>query len=304
MKKYGFKSREVKSIFTKRNNERKLFLEDFTINPYLGCSFNCSYCYINGSKYAGSTDSYYVKSNAIELTKSELKKLVKNNKKGFVCFGSATDPYQDIESELYLTRDLLKLVNRFHFPVHILTKSDLVLRDTDILKKINQPSTNLPDDLDLDTKVYVSFSFSTLDENQRKIFESSAPSIKRRLDAIKILKNNDFKVGVSFMPILPFIADSNNELNKTMAIFSDIGIDYIVPGSMSLFGNGLNDSRVKYFNLIKRYYPEHYEDTKDLFFNKKTSKYNNYPPTSYQNNLLRRISKIAEEYNIKTSMFS
>lgn len=105
------------------------------------------------------------------------------------------------------------------------------------------------------------------------------------------------------MPILPLIADSDDDLNKAISTFADSGVDYIVPGSISLFGNDINDSRVKYFNLVKKYYPEYYEDTRKLFYNNKHSIYNNYPSVNYRNDLLKRISKIAKEHDIKLSMF-
>lgn len=68
-------------------------MEDYTINPYMGCSFDCVYCYINGSKYAKKTNSYYVKSNACDLVYNKLKKLSRNHERAFLNLGSASDPY-------------------------------------------------------------------------------------------------------------------------------------------------------------------------------------------------------------------
>ncbi|MGN1362506.1 MAG: SPL family radical SAM protein [Methanobrevibacter sp.] len=279
-------------------------MEDYSINPYIGCSFDCSYCYINGSKYVKDINSFYVKSNSITLVKSKLKYLLRKNKKALISFGSSTDPYQDIESELYLTRDLLKLMHRFKFPVHIITKSDLVLRDMDILRKIDNVAI-LPDDINMNlkSKVIITYSFSTLDENVASIFEHNVPSIKRRIKAIKRFKKENFFVGVSFMPILPFISDDENTLNKTISKFSKLNIDYLLYGSLSLFGNKKSDSRCRYFNLVKKYFPEYYRKTKNLFYNKNTNSFNNYPPYKYQEELSRKIKFYSNIYNIPNNIF-
>lgn len=147
----------------------------------MGCSFDCVYCYINGSKYAKKTNSYYVKSNACDLVYNKLKKLARNHERAFLNFGSASDPYMEIEKELELTREILKIFLRFKYPVHIITKSDLILRDTDILKKINDAAV-LPDDLKgLKSKVCVTFSFSTVDDDLASLVEPNAPLPSQRL---------------------------------------------------------------------------------------------------------------------------
>ena len=100
----------------------------------MGCTFDCIYCYINGSKYAKETNSYYVKSNACDLVYDKLKKLARNKQRAFINLGSASDPYMEIEKELELTREILKIFLRFKNPVHIITKSDLILRVCPIIK--------------------------------------------------------------------------------------------------------------------------------------------------------------------------
>ncbi|OWT32620.1 radical SAM protein [Methanobrevibacter sp. 87.7] len=279
-------------------------MEDYSLNPYIGCSFDCSYCYINGSKYAKNTNSFYVKSNSASLLKSELKSLLRKNKRALISFGSSTDPYQDIESELYLTRNLLKLMYRFKFPVHIITKSDLVLRDIDILRKINDVAI-LPDDIvnKLKSNVIITYSFSTIDKEVFSIFEPNVPSIEKRFKAIERLKKEDFLVGVSFMPILPFIADNNESIDKAIFEFSKLDIDYLLYGSLSLFGNKEFDSRIKYFNLVKKYFPEYYSKTKNLFYNNRTGLYKDYPSFKYQEDLSKKIRYYSSKYNIKNTIF-
>lgn len=295
-KKHGFKEKNVKTILNKSKENRGVFLGDYSLNPYLGCSFDCKYCYINGSKYAGSTKSFYIKSNALNILKNQLKRKSKIGERGIILFGSATDPYIDIEKELFLTRDLLKIANRFRFPIHLVTKSDLVLRDIDLFKKINKNGL-LPKDIEkLDSKVIITFSFSTLDEKVAKIFEPNAPNINRRLKAIKKLKDEEFLVGVSLMPLLPFISDSYASIDKIISIFSDIEVDYVFGGSLTLFGERDNDSKTKYYKILNENFPKFVEPTKNIFKEKE------YPNISYQNNIYKNLENVCRKYNIKNSI--
>ena len=303
--KYGFKEKEVKSIFNKRKGKRSynLFLEDYTLNPYMGCSFDCVYCYINGSKYAKETHDFYVKSNAKELIHNSLKRKFKNHEKALLNLGSASDPYMDIEKELFLTRDILKTFLKFKYPVHIITKSDLILRDVDILDKINDKAI-MPDDLEdkLKSKVIISFSFSTIDDEIAKIMEPNAPLPSERLKTIKELSKRDYTVGVAFMPLLPFLSDSDSKLYKAIKIFSENNVEYVLPGGLSLFGENNSSSRVKYFETLRKHFNKDLEKTENLFFNEKKQKYEEYLSSQYHYNIFKKISKYCSEYNIQTTI--
>jgi len=262
----------------------------------LGCSFDCEYCYINGSKYADSTDSLYIKSNAVELLKSQLKQKIKLKERAVFNIGSATDPYMDIEKELFLSRDILKLFNRFRFPVHIITKSDLILRDIDILKKINDGAI-LPEYIsNLKSKVMVTFSFSTIDEEIAKIFEPNTPSVKRRIRAMKKLKKENFLVGVCFMPILPYISDTEIAIDKIITTFKDMGCDYVLGYPLTLFGNTTNDSKTKYYKILDKHFPDILPKTEKLF------KSNEYPLAGYQSKIYKRLAYISKKHGMKNSM--
>ena len=181
----------VKSILNKHKKRDSWFLIDYTLNPFSGCSFNCLYCYIRGSHYGGDkTHKLKVKANAAEILKKQLKKRAKNREYGIIGIASSTEPYPEIEKELKLTREILQIIARFKFPVSILTRSTLVLRDMDILKKINENAI-LPPDLKpkLRGGTIISFSFSTPDEKLAKIFEPNAPSPKERLETMKKFKD-------------------------------------------------------------------------------------------------------------------
>lgn len=262
----------------------------------MGCSFDCVYCYINGSKYAKKTNSYYVKSNACDLVYNKLKKLARNHERAFLNFGSASDPYMEIEKELELTREILKIFLIFKYPVHIITKSDLILRDNDILKKINDAAI-LPDDLKgLKSKVCVTFSFSTVDDDLASLVEPNAPLPSQRLKAMSTLANEGFHVGVALMPILPYINDDLESLENFIKVFRKNNAAYLIPGALSLFGSSEISSRIKYYNFVKSNFPEILDDVKTLFYNRE------YPSNKYQNNLYRKVVRICKKQGIKTAM--
>ena len=178
---------EVKSVLNKTKRRDPWFLDDYTLNLYSSCSFNCLYCYIRGSKYGTNLEtSLSVKTNAIELLDRQLYNRAKKGQYGFIVLSSATDPYLKIEEEYELTRQALKVIAKHKFPVHIITKSDLIERDFDILHDIEKNAI-LPHDLQqsLGRGTIISFSFSTLDDKVARIFERGATSPSLRLKAVQ-----------------------------------------------------------------------------------------------------------------------
>jgi DNA repair photolyase len=275
---------QVKSVLNKTKKRDSWFLDDYTINPYSGCSFNCLYCYIRGSKYGiHMEEKLAVKENALEVLEKQLANRAKKNQHGIIVLASATEPYLQIEKELGLTRKILELILKYRFPVHIITKSDLVRRDFDILKEINQVAT-LPRDLQdkLKHKVFITFSFSTLNERTGKIFEPGATSPLLRLAALEESVNENFLAGVSLMPLLPAISDTEEELDAMFTAFKQAGARYVMPASLTLFGNGHADSRTLIFRAIHNYFPE-----KEEFYKKLFERYN--IDFSYQNALTKRL---------------
>ena len=207
---------KVKSILNKHKKRDDWFLDDYSVNPYSGCSFNCIYCYIRGSKYGGNmAKTLSVKINAPELLEKQLSRRAKRGEYGIIALSSSTEPYMPIEEKLKLTRKLLEIILKYRFPVEIATKSKLVLRDLDLLKEIAKNAI-LPDDLEpkLKHRVIISFSISTLDEKLAKILEPGAPKPIERLDAMKRCKERGFFTGICFIPVLPFLSDSEEQVEK------------------------------------------------------------------------------------------
>ncbi len=126
-----------------------------------------------------------VKVNAIELLDKQLALRARKGDYGFIVISSATDPYLKAEEQYQLTREALEIILKYRFPVHIITKSDLVVRDFDLLQQIDQQA-QLPEDLkQLHRGVLITFSFSTLDEAVARIFELGATISMARLDALR-----------------------------------------------------------------------------------------------------------------------
>ncbi|MGJ4754394.1 SPL family radical SAM protein [Leptospira kmetyi] len=286
----------IKSILNKTKRRDPWFLDDYTINPYSGCSFRCLYCYIGGSKYGSNIeDKLSVKENAAEVLDKQLWNRAKKNQYGIIVLASATDPYLQIEQQKGLTRELLKIILKYKFPVHILTKSDLVLRDLDLLSEIEK-SAILPNDLQnrLSRKSFITFSFSILDDSVARIFEPGATAPSLRLNALKEILRRGFYSGVSLMPLLPHIGDKGENLEFMFRTFREIGIQYIFPASLTLFGgNDSSDSRFRVFEAIEKHYPHLLEKYRKFFSN------GSEMPKYYRSALKNKTDELCFKYGLQ-----
>lgn len=288
----------VKSVLNKTKQRDPWFLEDYTINPYSACSFNCLYCYIRGSRYGEHMEEKLsVKINALEILEKQLANRAKKQQYGIIVMSSATDPYLQIERELRLTRKMLELIHYYKFPVHIITKSDLVVRDFDLLKKIDNDAY-LPVDLQtvLRHKVFITFSFSTLDNAIGKIFEPGATPPGTRLDTLQKTIQEGFHSGVNLMPLIPYVTDTALQLESMFQVFKTLGIRYIFPASMTLFGEGPYDSKILMYRAIEKHFPTLIEKYKRLFA------FGFQPPPWYRNDLNKKIEKLILDYCLKNQL--
>ncbi len=248
---------QIRSILNKTKRRDAWFLDDYTLNPYSGCSFNCLYCYIRGSKYGEHMEEKLsVKINAVELLEKKLATLAKKEQHGVIVLSSATDPYLQFEKELGLARKLLEVILKYRFPLHLITKSDLVLRDIDLLKEIDKTAI-FPKDLRGKTlhKAFITFSFSTIDDNIAKIFEPGATRPSVRLETLKKMADEKFLTGVSMMPTLPFISDTGEHLEQMFSAFRKHGAQYVMPSTITLFGNDTADSKTLVLRAVEKHYP-------------------------------------------------
>jgi DNA repair photolyase len=165
-------------------------VSDYTVNAYVGCRHDCIYCYAKFMRrFTGHTERWGafvdVKVNAPELLAREVLK----KKPGRVWISGVCDPYQPLERKYRLTRKCLDVLVRNKWPVRVQTKSPLVLRDVDILKKA--------------ADVEVGFSITTADERMRKIFEPGAPPIAKRIEALEQLHAAGIRTFAMIAPLLP-----------------------------------------------------------------------------------------------------
>jgi DNA repair photolyase len=285
----------AKTILNKKKKPDEWFLDDYTLNPYSGCSFNCVYCYIRGSKYGiHMEEKLAVKTNAPELLEKQLQNLAKKNKYGVIVLASATDPYLQVEKDIGLTRKLLEVIRKYRFPVHIITKSDLVVRDFDLLHEINNNAI-LPLNLQgkINQGVFVTFSFSTIEDIVAKIFEPGATLPSVRLETLKQTAAAGFHCGVSMMPLLSFISDTEEEMDKMFGAFKAAGAKYVFPASLTLFGEGPADSKTLMFRAIEKYYPHLLDNYKNLFANDFRI------ASDYQRKLSEKTNRLLKKHGIK-----
>ena len=239
---------QAKSILRKHKKIDSWFVSRYGMNFYRGCLHNCVYCDGRAEKYnveGEFGEDVAVKINAIEILKRELdpaRKRKPMKKSFFMLGGGVGDSYQYVEKKYQLTRKALELFCAFKHPVQILTKSTLVKRDVDILKKINEQS-----------KVIVNFSFSSVDERISKIFEPGVPLPGERLETITYLKNEGLTCGMFLMPVIPFITDKPDLMEKSIVSAKEAGADFIIFSGMTL-KQGRQQNY--FYEVIKKYYPE------------------------------------------------
>lgn len=290
--------KEVKSILNKHKKRDSWFLDDYSINPYQGCGFNCTYCYVHGSKYGENlAEKIVIKKDAADILDRQLNTRAKKNEFGFIAVGSATDAYMQVEEELGLTREFLKIILKHRFPVLISTKSELIKRDFDLLKQIDETAI-LPEDLQRNPGrgVILSFSFSTLDETLARQIESGAPAPQKRLYTLKLCSDTGFLCGVNAMPLLPFITDTDEEIEKIIASAKRYGANFILVGGLTLFGNDERDSKQLVFKFLRNHYPYLIEKYQAMYGSER------YTSWQYQQQLKRRADALCEKYEIKNSI--
>ena len=251
-----------KSILRKHKKIDSWFLTHYGMNLYRGCRHNCVYCDGRHVKYQVDGEfgeDIVVKVNAPGILDRELDPSRKRKPmpQSFILLGGGVcDTYQPAEEKYQITRSALELIEKYDYPVHILTKSTLVERDLDILKRINDKK-----------KAIVSFSFSSTDEKISSIFEPGVPSPTQRLKAIEKIRKAGLSCGIFLMPIIPFITDSPSIILKTLTDAKNAGTEFVIFGTMTLkegrqkdyFKKMLNE---KYPDLALEYemlYPAHHK---------------------------------------------
>lgn len=211
------------------------------MNLYRGCSHGCIYCDSRSKCYHIEHDfeDIEIKANAIELLENALKR---KRTKCMLGTGSMTDPYIPLESEIGNVRKALALANQYGFGFTLITKSDRVLRDLDLLKSINDK-----------TKCVVQMTLTTYDENLCKKIEPNVSTTKERVEVLKKLNEAGVPTVVWLCPILPFINDTEENIRGILEYCIEANVYGVI-----CFGMGLTlreGSREYFYNQLDRLFP-------------------------------------------------
>jgi len=173
---------------------------DYSVNPYIGCEHSCTYCYAQYMKrFSGHKEDWGkfvdVKINAGTLLQHDIRK----KKIGRVWISGTCDPYQPLEKKYELTRECLEILSAHNWPITIQTKSPLVKRDLDLLRKVSD--------------IEIGLTITTADQTISKMFEPHSPSINERIETVEKLKASGLKTFVMIAPILPKAEGLSAQLN-------------------------------------------------------------------------------------------
>lgn len=235
---------------------------DYVINPYTGCQFGCTYCYASfmgrfiGGKTIGDWGSYvFAKVNAPELLKSEIKRLKDKGNGKEVFISSVTDPYQGVEAKYKLTRQCLKVLADYDFQgrISILTKSDLVIRDIDVLKRLSC--------------VTIGLTVTSDDDMISRYFEKYAPNVSDRLRALEKLNQAGIHTYAFVGPLLPSFVANKPSLEKVFKRLSALGTTdiFVEHLNLSKYIRGRLFKEMKGIDrkILEKFYISQTEDYRD-----------------------------------------
>ena len=200
----------------------------WTINPYRGCEFGCRYCYARYThEFMEMRDGLefeqkiYVKQHAAELLRHELRRVKPHES---IALGTATDPYQPAERRYEVTRAILEEFARHRgFELGIVTKSNMVTRDLELLKEVAKSN-----------RLSIHITITTLDADLARILEPRAPRPDLRVDAVRALAEARLQVGISCSPVVPGITDAPADLEALIRTASEAGADYVFANPLFL----------------------------------------------------------------------
>ena len=225
----------------------------YGMNVYRGCTHGCIYCDSRSSCYQFTHlfEDVEVKQNAPELLEKELKS---KRRKCMIGTGSMSDPYMHCEEKLFLTRKCLEIILKYGFGAAVLTKSDRILRDIDLLDEINRSA-----------KCVVQMTLTTYDDNLCRIVEPNVCNTKRRIQVLEEMRERGIPTVVWLTPILPFLNDTEENIAAILEECVRVGVKGIVCYNMGLT---LRDGdREYYYAALDKYFPGMKEKYRKRFGN-------------------------------------
>ncbi len=270
----------VRSILNHCDSERVPF--SWTVNPYRGCEFGCQYCYARYTHEFMELDGadferkIYVKQEAGRLAGHDL--AVKKIEGEHIAIGTATDPYQPAEREYGATRAILEqMAARGGLSVSITTKSDQVLRDVELLRRIAAQSS-----------ISVNLSITTLRTRLARMLEPRAPRPDLRLNAVRELRRAGISAGVFAMPVLPGITDREEDLDALASAASDAGAQWFAASVLFL----MPSAQKQFFPFLDAKFPKLARRYREWFSR------SNYAPEAYRKEISARIAALRKKYDL------
>jgi len=270
----------VKSILNECHSERVPFR--WTVNPYRGCEFGCHYCYarytheymeLDGAEFESKI---YVKENAGGLVERDLAhgKIWGEH----IAIGTATDPYQPAEREFRATRAILeKMAEREGLSLSITTKSNQVVRDIDLLRKISARSS-----------LTIHVTVTTVRTRLARMLEPRAPRPDLRLEAVRRLREAEINVGINAMPILPGLTDSEADLDALMRAACESGAQWLAGNVLFL----MPASWKSFMRFLEAKFPKLARQYSDWF------KGYGSAPESYRKEIAERVERLRRKYGL------
>lgn len=254
----------------------------YTTNPYNGCEHACVYCDARSERYylqQDFDDTIFVKINAPVLLENQLKNS-RTMLPDVVAMAGTCDAYQPAEAQYKITQKMLQVLLKYHYPLTISTKSILVKRDVELFEAIAK-----------DTWCSLAFTITSMDPKIVKFLEPRTATSQQRIEAIRFFKiyAPHVKVGVNFMPIVPMLEDSDENLEDVIRNASEAGVDYV------LFAPGvtLRDKQADFFlTRLQQVYPQIYPEFVKNFGPKSP------PNKNYYETMNLKMINFCQKYNL------
>jgi DNA repair photolyase len=255
----------------------------WTINPYRGCEFACKYCYArythefmelrDGAEFERKI---YVKQQTAELLRRDLRRVKPGEG---IALGTATDPYQPAERRYEVTRGILEEFARHRgFELGIVTKSNLIVRDLELLREVAR--NNL---------LSVHITVTTMNVELARILEPRAPRPDLRMEAVRQLREAGLEVGVSSSPVLPGITDAPADLEAVVRAAAEAGARHIFAGALFL----KPCSAAIFLPFLEAHFPLRVENYRERYQNRA------FLPESYAKRISRLVSSLRQKYGIQ-----
>lgn len=242
---------EMKTVPAKtilqKNQSSDWFGNDYNMNLYRGCCHGCIYCDSRSECYhVDDFDTVHAKENALSILSDELRR---KKRTGVIGTGAMSDPYNPFEEKELLTRRSLELISVHNFGITVITKSPLIVRDIDVYNEISEHSP-----------VLCKMTITTADDKLCKMIEPNISATSERFEALAKMAENKLFTGITLMPVLPFINDTESNIMGIVRMAHECGVRCIYP----FFGVTLRNNQREYFlNELGKKFPgsglkEHY----------------------------------------------